>query len=480
MKILYSLKDTNYSKNKRSVLYTLNQNSRIPLHIQLYNALKEDILSKLQAGDKLPSIRKLATLYNISKTTVESAYSQLYAEGFIESKPKSGYYVADILYKNSNSHATPPLFTPQQHYKYDFFPAQLRSKDFPLKTWKRCFNKAMGESLDFGSYGDGQGELGLRDAIASYLNTLRGVKCDSEQIIVCGGFSDSMTLVAKLLKHKFDAFGMEEPGYHVARRVFKEYGYKIKKIKVGNEGMQLSSLKTSNAKLIYITPSHHYPTGVTMPLAKRVKLLKYINRICGFIIEDDYDSELVYYNRPIPSLQGIDNNDRVIYMGTFAKSLSPALRVSYMVLPKQLLSLYKMSYDAHFPRVSITTQKTLELFIKEGHWERHLRKIRTINKKKHHYLKTLLKKHLKNSFEVVAEGAGLAILINPTVAFDWNKFKQLAEKNKIKLYFAKERSGGNFEAIRMGFGGFLLKELEEAIEAFSLIWHESIDINSSV
>jgi GntR family transcriptional regulator/MocR family aminotransferase len=289
-----------------------------------------------------------------------------------------------------------------------------------------------------------------------------------------------MSLVAKLLKQKFTYFGMEDPGYHVARRVFEEYGYKIKKIKVDNEGVQLSSLKTSNAKLIYITPSHHYPTGVTMPLSKRVKLLEYINNINGFIIEDDYDSELAYYNRPIPSLQGIDGNDSVIYMGTFAKSLSPALRVSYMVLPKQLLPLYKMSYDAHFPRVSISTQKTLELFMKKGYWERHLRKIRTINKKKHHHLKSLLQKHLKKSFEIVTDGAGLAILINPTVAFDWNKFKQLAEKNSIKLYLAKERSGGNFEALRMGFGGFSLKELEEAIEAFSVIWHESMNINPNV
>ncbi len=267
---------------------------------------------------------------------------------------------------------------------------------------------------------------------------------------------------------------MEEPGYHVARRVFEEYGYAIESIKVAKEGMQLDTLKSSKAKLIYITPSHHYPTGVTMSIKQRIKILEYIHSIDGYIIEDDYDSELAYYNRPIPSLQGLDNYARVIYMGTFAKSLSPALRVSYMVLPKQLLPLYKKSYDAHFPRVSITTQKTLELFMREGHWERHLRRIRTINKKKHNHFKALLQNNLKNTFEIVAEGAGLAILINPTVAFDWKQFKSLAEKESIKLYFAKERSGGEFEAIRMGFGGFLLDELEEAVKAFSNIWHKSI------
>ena len=455
-------------------MYTLDANSTKPLHIQLFEALKEDIIHHKSPGDKLPSIRKLANEYNISLTTVKTAYSQLYAEGYVESQAKKAYFVADGLYKEIQTPcpSAPKCIKPQ--YTYDFFPAQLKKEDFPLKAWKRCFNKAVNETLDFGSYGDGQGEKGLRTAIASYLTSLRGVKCDSEQVIVCSSFSDAMSLIAKLLKNKFSSFGMEEPGYHIARRVFEEYGYNIKKIVVRSKGIELSSLKSSNAKLIYTTPSHHYPTGVTMPMSQRLKILEYINRIEGFIIEDDYDSELAYYNRPIPSLQGLDTNDRVIYLGTFAKSLSPALRIGYMVLPKQLLPLYKDSYDAYFPRVSITTQKTLELFIEEGHWEKHLRKIRTLNKKKHHLLKQLLQEKLGDTFEIVAEGAGLAILINPTVAFNWDTLKSLAEQASIKLYFAKERSGGDFEAIRMGFGGFSQAELKEAIQAFTLIWHRSL------
>ena len=457
-------------------MYILDENSAKALHIQLYETLKEDILNNKKVGDKLPSIRKLANEQNISITTVQSAYSQLYAEGFIESQPKRGYFVSEYLYKNSkatqnDNTASSPI---KRNYKYDFFPAQLKKEDFPLKIWKRCFNKAVDDTLDFGTYGDGRGEKGLRTAIAYYLTSLRGVKCDNEQVIVCSGFSDAMSLIAKLLKNKFSSFGMEEPGYHIARRVFEEYGYNIKKVVVRSKGIELSSLKSSNAKLIYTTPSHHYPTGVTMPMSQRLKILEYINQIEGFIIEDDYDSELAYYNRPIPSLQGLDTNDRVIYLGTFAKSLSPALRIGYMVLPKQLLPLYKASYDAHFPRVPITTQKTLELFMEEGYWEKHLRKIRTLNKKKHHLLKQLLQEKLGDTFEIVAEGAGLAILINPTVAFDWDKLKILAEQASIKLYFAKERSGGDFEAIRMGFGGFSEDELFRAMEAFSSVWYHSI------
>lgn len=460
-------------------MYILNEKLQKPLYIQLFEAIKEDILTQKKTGDKLPSIRKLSNELNISITTVKSAYLQLYAEGFIEPKPKKGYFVNKYLYKNIKTPTNKNIYIDNEKsyktvYRYDFYPAHLRKEDFPLKIWKRCFNKAIDETIDFGSYSDGRGEATLRAEIASYLATLREVKCNKEQIIICSGFIDAISLIAKLLKKRYNIFGIEEPGYHIAKKVFQEYGYNVKEITVGNYGIQLSSLKSSNAKLIYTTPSHQYPTGVTIPISKRVKILEYIDKIEGFIIEDDYDSELAYNNRPIPSLQGLDTNDRVIYLGTFAKSLSPALRIGYIVLPKQLLNLYKKRYDARFPRVCVTAQKTLEIFLKDGHWERHLRKIRTINKKKHNLLKQLLHKKIGNTFKIVAEGAGLAILINPTVPFDWIKFKNLAEQNSIKLYFAKEKCGGNFEAIRMGFGGFSEKELIKAIEAFTSIWQESI------
>jgi len=457
-------------------MYKLDATLKTPLHIQLYKAIKDDIVTNYSVGEKLPSIRKVASLYNISKTTVESAYTQLYAEGVIDSQPKRGYFVADIFYMQTpsqNRHNTQQI---TQNYKYDFFPAQLKKEDFPQKIFKRLCNKVLSEDIEFGAYGDGQGEKELREAIAHYLQSLRGVQCSSKQIVICSGFSDAMGLLAKLLRKKYTHFGMEEPGYHVARKVFQEYGYKIEPIAVTHDGVSLEALQNAQVKLLYTTPSHHYPTGVSIPLAKRLKLLEYSNTQDGLIIEDDYDSELVYYNRSIPSLQGLDTNERVVYIGTFAKSLSPALRVSYMVLPTFVLELYKQSYDAHFPRVDIITQKTLALFMQEGHWERHLRKIRTLNKKKHHHFKQLLQKYLKDTFTIKAEGAGLAILIYPKEpSFDLQKLQKLAENKGIKLYLAKERSGGNFEALRMGFGGFGLDELEDAVREFAEVWERCLE-----
>ena len=452
-------------------MYIIDKESKKPLHLQLYEAIKEEIVHERKPGDKLPSIRKVATLYNLSKTTVENAYSQLYAEGYIESRPKSGYYVSDFDFGTFSppSKTTPPVpNTPA--YRYDFFPAQLDKESFPLKIWKRIYTQVITQELDFGSYHDGAGEIGLRQEIAKYLTTSRGVSCDASQIIITAGFSDAMGLLAKLVKKRYDTFGMEEPGYHVARRVFEEYGYTIEKIPVLKDGVSLKAVERSKAQILYITPSHQYPTGVTIPIARRLKLLSTMHARGGLIIEDDYDSELRYYHRPIPSLQGLDQYDCVVYMGTFAKSLSPALRIAYMVLPRHLLPLFEQSYDVHFPRVSLTTQKTMEYFMKKGHWERHLRKIRTQNKKKHHLLKHALQKHLKESFTILAEGGGLAILIHPTRPFDWEKFQLEAEKEKIKIYLAKERSGGAFEAVRMGFGGFKEEEINKAVEAFSKVW----------
>jgi len=442
--------------------------------------MKDDILSNYSIGEKLLSIRKVATQYNLSKNTVESAYSQLYAEGYIESRPKSGYYVCE-LYCDSyikEEHSPTPKEISQISYLYDFFPARLHKEDFPLKLWKRIANKIMTDTVDFGAYPEGQGEYLLREQITSYLQNSRRVNCDANHIIVTHGFIDAMELLAKLIQKEYKHFAQEIPGYHIAHKVFKAYGYSIQNISVHKDGLNVEELKQSQAQIVYITPTHQYPTGATMPITNRLKLIQHMQSIGGLIIEDDYDSELSYYNRPIPSLQGLDKGENVVYLGTFAKALSPAIRVGYMVIPKWILKRYKESYDAHFARVSLSTQLTLAHFMKEGHWDRHINRTRILNKKKHQTMKNAITKYLADSCKIVAEGAGLAILIVPIKKdFDWEKLKTLAESAHIKIYLAKERSGGEFEAVRMGFGGFRLDEIDGAVETFSFIWHKVIQIN---
>ncbi len=460
-------------------MYAITPNNSTPLHIQLYIQMRDDILLHMKKGDKLPSIRSMASLYNISKTTVESAYSQLYAEGYIESRPRSGYFVSDLYFEESikESQSSMPMrdTTPSNEYRFDFFPAALHPDDFPLKIWKRLSAKVLrDDSIDFGSYPDGQGEIELRVEIAKYLSHLRGVNCTPEQIVITSGFIDSLKLIASLTKELCPSFGMEIPGYHIAHKVFREYGFDVNYIDVAQQGMDTQKLSRSQAKIIYITPSHQYPTGVTMPVANRQKIIEVMHQRDGFIIEDDYDSELKYDSRPIPSLQGLDRHDRVIYLGTFAKSLSPALRIGYIVLPKRLLKIYKNSYESHFAKASITTQKILALFMKEGHFQRHLRHIRAINRRKHNLMRDTLKAKLKESMHIATEGGGLAILIQPTRPFDWNRLKRLSQEAGLKIYLAKERSGGDFEAVRMGFGGLSEEEILEGVEAFGAVWFASL------
>lgn len=460
-------------------MYTIDQSSKTSLHIQLFNEIKNDIISNYKIGDKLHSIRKIASLYDLSKNTVESAYSQLVAEGYIDSYPKSGYIVTDTNYSNFNTENCIEDMKEeiQENYLYDFYPARLEKGSFPLKLWKRLFTKAINESLDFGGYTHSQGEFGLRVEITKYLRSSRGVKCNPNQVFICNGFADSMGLLAKMIKNKYKSFAIEHPGYHMALKVFDSYGYKIDKIALDENGINLDKLKESNSKLVYITPSHQYPTGVSMPISNRLKLLNWAKEKDALIIEDDYDSELSYANRPIPSLQGLDKYDRVVYVGTFSKSLSPALRVSYMVLPNHLLDTYNTIFKYHDCSVSLMTQKTLEMFMKDGHWDKHLRKIRTSNKKKHNLMKEQLIKKLGSSMKIVSQGGGLGILINPTVPFDFEKLKNLAVLAKIKIYFAKDNSGGEWDAVRMGFGGLKEDEIVHAIETFSEIWHHSVLTN---
>jgi len=459
-------------------VYILDKEAPKPLYIQLYDAIKHEISTTFCAGTKLPSVRKIATEYKISKTTVELAYQQLYAEGYIESIPKSGYFVADSLQEYAASSAMVALNVSEAKplIRYDFVPVRLTQDVFPLKLWKRLFIKAMQEELDFGAYGDRQGELGLRSEISQYLIKSRGVQCDASQIIVCGGLADSMNLVASLFKEHHHHIAIEHPGYPAISKIFGDYGYNIVPIEVNETGLNIDHLEATEAKIVYITPSHQYPTGVTMPIANRIKLLNWSKRVGGIIIEDDYDSELRYQNRPIPSLQGLDHEGNVIYVGTFSKSLSPALRISYLVLPHRYLEAYQNVYQERHQRccVALSTQKTLELFMAGGHWEQHLRKIRTLNRKKHDVMKEELKNALGSMIEIVSEGGGLAILIRPTLAIDLQKLRENALNEGIKLYCASDMYGETWEAIRMGFGGLSEKEIVESIDLLKSVWLKTV------
>lgn len=454
-------------------MYKFEQNS-IPLYIQLYEQIKDEIKTKLKAGTKLASIRKLSNDYNLSKTTVQTAYNQLYAEGYIESRKNSGYFVCEDIFQNFQTNLDEKKDERNQEfdYKIDFFPAHLAKSSFPKQIWLKLYNKAVKDDINYGIYHHKQGELDLREELAKYLFSSRAVLCNSEQIIITSGFSDSLFLVSAILKSFSNKIAVESPCYNVAKKIFEISSFEIKDIPINSDGLNLSLLEKTECKALYVTPSHQFPTGVTMPISNRLKLINWAKNNNTFIIEDDYDSELSYYNRPIPSMQGLEsNNHQIIYLGTLSKALSPALRISYIVLPTQLLNLYHQIFDFRFSGVPIDIQKTLTLFLKEGYWEKHLRKIRNINRKKHDLMKEYLKEFLKDEIKILREGSGLNLLIKPLVDIDLDKLNKLCKEQKIRIYF---KEFFNLEkVIALGFGGFEDSEIKNAIKIFSEVWFKT-------
>jgi GntR family transcriptional regulator/MocR family aminotransferase len=453
-------------------VYKIDLKSKVPLHTQLYNELKNDIIENLQVGEKLPSIRKMVDMYNLSKTTVQNAYMQLYAEGYVESYPKSGYFVSDINYSefNTNTKENPADIREYKEYLYDFSPARLHKSTFPTKTFKRVMNKTISDELDFGKYNDGQGEEGLRKEIIKYLASSRGVNAHYDQVVITSGFSESLNIITRLFQKDISDFAIENPGYRITKIIFEAFGYSVYPIDTNSDGIDIEKLYESNARIVYLTPSHQYPKGVTIPIANRLKLLEWARQKDAYIIEDDYDSELSYINKPIPSMQGLDSDGRVIYLGTFSKSLSPAMRLAYMVLPIKQAKAFQNFFDITFSTVSLPIQKAMEIFLQEGYYDRHLRKIRTLNKKKHDLMKECLDKNLGNMIRYESYGGGLSLVVNPTIPFEMEKLKQEIEKEKLKISFISKDVDSDFEAIRLGFGGFLLEDIPKAIECFSSIW----------
>lgn len=357
-----------------------------PLYIQLYNHYKNLIsLGVLKPGSKLPSIRKCANERMISKTTVEGAYLQLVAEGYITSRPGSGFYVSSLDYEDI---AVTKGASYEQDYEksriiYDFASANVDYKTFNFSLWSKYIKHALRNEKRLISYGEPQGEYDLRVAICDYIEESRGVLCSPHQVIVGAGIQSLLHVLCSLISHRNNV-AFVNGGFNQGGAIFEDRGFKS--VVYSNVDENLYSLKEENIKLIYTSPSHTTPWGDVMPINTRLKLLNFAKQEEALIIEDDYDSEFRYYGRPVPSLQGLDGGGKVIYMGTFSKLLLPSLRISFMVLPIGLLEVYKNKAQLYNQTASKTEQIALCNFIKDGHLKRQIKKSRKIYMTKSKFL----------------------------------------------------------------------------------------------
>jgi len=462
-------------------MFILNNNAPVPLYKQLYNQIREHVLSgKLPANAKLPSVRDLAAELSTSRNTVEGAYQELYAEGYIYSRQRSGYFVSVLdhdvapLSLSREPRRQNRLPRPSSSYTYDFHPARLDPASFPTALWRSCFLECLRESSrELSQYGDPQGDWGLRSTIQQYLESSRGVICAPDQILISAGLQQSLEIVAHLLQESHSSVAVENPGYQLPRAVFRNNSFHVVPVAVASSGLDLNILKSSGSTIVYVTPSHQLPMGYVMPIANRLKLIEWAESGGNLIIEDDYDSELRYHGKPIPSLQGLRPDGNIIYLGTFSKILSPALRLSYLVLPRSLLATYHGLYQDYFSAVSLLEQRTMARFMEQGHWVRHVRRMRIIYKKKHDTLLQAIEHHFGGKAAVIGHGAGLHVVLQ---LHEGNcaeaEIIHRAEQKGIRL-FPFSTTCATVEPAQtnllLGFGGMSAPELEQGINLLSQV-----------
>ena len=459
---------------------SLKTGDKIPLYEQIYAYIKDEIRKgTIPSGEKLPSTRSLCRHLEVSRSTVELAYEQLLSEGYIEAQPYRGYFVSQIdgLYQFDGSAGAgiDQEREPGQEYRYDFTPNGVDLNSFPYNTWRKLSRECLvDDRAELFRLGCPQGEYGLRKAISSYLHQARGVNCSPGQIIVGAGNDYLLMLLRAVLGGGYKV-AMENPTYRQAFRLFKNFSYDVCTVDMDEKGMKIDVLRESGADIAFVMPSHHYPLGTVMPIRRRMELLKWAEEEEGrYIIEDDYDSEFRYKGKPIPALQGYDRMGKVIYTGTFSKSIAPAIRMSYLVLPEPVLSMYLERCGFINSTVSKVDQLILQKFIEDGYYERHLNKTRALYRSRHDTLLAELKE-LGADIHISGENAGVHLLLHFRDGRSEEELISKAAEKGVKVYGLSEyyvdgKESGGETVILLGYANMNEERIREAAKLLAEAW----------
>lgn len=384
-----------------------------PMYLQIYRQFSRQIRAGgLKEGERLPSKRVLCDELKVSHSTVESAYQLLMAEGYIEALPRKGYRVLEVLDlpEKKETISSEKEKHPQEPTGLSFSTGKVDTTAFPYTSWAKLYREVLYQSNDLLSRGDYRGDRELRIALRDFLTRYRGVRVSEDQIIVAAGVDLLLDMLFHLLKP--ERVALEDPGYPAVGRMAKLHGIPIVPIPVDKNGIKVSMLRqVPDTHLCFVTPSHQFPAGVTMSIGRRSQLLGWADKTQSLIIEDDYDSEFRYTTRPIGALQGIDTTGRVIYLGTFSRSISPSIRVAYMVLPEQLCERYDEERGYHSCSVSRLDQQVLARFISSGMYQRHIRRTTRIYKEKKEKLEKILLEAFPNA-RITGNEAGLHFILH--------------------------------------------------------------------
>lgn len=405
----------------KAILPNFQYNSETPLYLQLYRYIKTAILEgSILPMEKLPSLRVLSQSLDLSLTTIELAYNQLLVEGYIYSKPQSGYFVNKISAGmgsvrkdgDANLRETVPLQQTDllsDFEKHGYFDLSC----FDFVKWKKCINQVLTEySHLLLREGDSQGEKALRQEISRYIYQSRGVTCTPDQIVIGAGTQQIMgQLCTILIKMGMKHVTVEEPGYLPVRNIFRDRDFAITSVPVGKEGITISRLPANIRSAVYVSPSNQFPTGYVMPIGKRYELLDWAMKNDSIIIEDDYDSELRYFGKPIPSLQGLDHNQRVVYLGSFSTTLFPSIKISYMVLPPSMAAIFDTFRGDYTQTCSKTEQLTLAIYMSKGLYQTNIKKLRTLYSQKLQIVLSILNNWGADFITPINSSSGINMLI---------------------------------------------------------------------
>ncbi|MFL6210557.1 MAG: PLP-dependent aminotransferase family protein [Pyrinomonadaceae bacterium] len=476
----------------------LDRASAVALYRQLYDQLRAAILSgHLPPGTRLPSTREFAAELGVARNTVVNAFDQLYAESYLEARVGDGTYVSRQLpdellraerhkpvLRSARDHA-PTLSswgatvaaTSIAPADYPGRPRPFRTSTpaldaFPYQLWgrllARCWRDHGRELLP---YGDPAGFMPLRRAIAAYLNTMRGVRCQPEQLLVLSGSQHALDLVAKLLINPGDAVWLEDPGFLGARAALSAAGARLVPVPVDGEGLNVAAgaARCANPRLIYITPSHQYPLGMTLTLRRRLALLQFASRAGAWIVEDDYDSEFRYVGRPLAALQGLDTEQRVIYVGTLSKVLFPAIRIGYVVAPPRLFEAFIRARMLAGHQSPVLEQAALTSFITEGHFARHVRRMRALYAARQQALLKAAGRELGGLLDIEPSDAGMHLMGWLPAGYDDCAATRAAAARGVEViplsaYCLEPQPRG---ALRLGYTGYTPRQIWHGVRSLA-------------
>lgn len=447
----------------------------------LYNCIKTDILQKkLKCDEKLPSKRVFAKNLGVSIITVENAYAQLAAEGYIYTLAKRGYFVSNLekqtlhpsLEKPRDNSGTRPKKEPA--YYADFVKNSVAPDSFPFSIWAKLLRDVMDTESQASLLSDTSvgGVMKLRLALSEHLYQFRGLSVEPEQIIVGAGTQYLYSVIIQLLGRNH-AYAVEDPGYTRLSKIYESNGVKCCHIPMDDLGVIPESLKSCGADILHITPSHHFPTGIVMPVSRRYELLSWAAQEKErYIIEDDYDCEFRLFGKPIPTLQSIDIMEKVIYINTFSKSLAPTFRISYMVLPKHLVNRFYSQLGFYSCTVSTFEQFTLARFISEGYFEKHINRMRTYYRKQRDtLLKAIRQSDLNPYVTIQEEDSGLHFLMEVDTDADDAQLIEAARKSGIRISCVSQYYHGTADnktrRIIINYSGLESEKIESSVQRLS-------------